>query len=146
MRRSSKSVAIGVVMHQNGRWHGESKVKQYNEYWWKMMDSDIADTGYLSSFAETYVRRSCKAPCGHHPSPHRHSRRVRWLGAQVEIPCLPPCLYVLTISLHRNLLNSAAVLKAEGFLVLGILSYVLWWYIGSSINASKAKKWYVPAF
>jgi hypothetical protein len=54
MRRSSKSVAIGVVMHQDGRWHGESKVKQYNECWWKMMlGSDIADTGYLSSFAET---------------------------------------------------------------------------------------------
>jgi hypothetical protein len=68
------------------------------------------------------------------------------MAAEVEIPCLPSCLYVLIISLHRNLLNSAAVFKAEGFLALGLLFYVLWWYIGSSINASKANKWYVSAF
>lgn len=34
-----------------------------------------------------------------------------------------------------------ALLKIEGFLAVGILFYVLFWYIGSSVNASKAKKW-----
>jgi hypothetical protein len=48
--------------------------------------------------------------------------------------------------MYLNLLKTVTVLKVEGFLVIGILFYVLWWYIGSSVNSSKAKEWYVPAF
>jgi len=57
----------------------------------------------------------------------------------------PACRFIYSL-ITVLLKKIATVLKTEGFLIIGILFYVLCWYFGSSVNARKAKEWYVPAF
>ena len=52
-------------------------------------------------------------------------------------------LFVFFLSLLGSILILWLVLKTEAYLVIGVLVYVLSWYIGSTINARKAKSWHV---